>query len=371
MANEFTALIRDAREGRVSRREVAKVAASLGLATVVLRNPRLAHADDSSVPLYFTWTGYDVPDLWPDYVKEHGGPVRTSVFASEEEALQKMRQGFAVDIAHPCVETMKKWRDAGLLKAIDKERLTNWNDLWPELKNVDGSHFDGQLFFAPTDWGNSSVLYRSDLVHTEESWYMLFDDKYKGRISPWNSTSNIYAAAQLLGLNMWDVPQDQLTGKVADLLRQQRNNTRFFWDDPSQAEQGMASGEILTMYAWNASLVNLLKQGIPVKYANPKEGIWTWLCGLARINTGSADENLVYDFINAWQAPDAGRFLIDSYGYGHSNKKSFELVSPERLTQLGLSSPSALFSKSIFFKPLDPLVENRYQKVWDDIQAGM
>ena len=371
MTNEFIPLIKDFREGRVSRRDVAKIAGSLGLATVAFRNPRLAQADDDNVPLYFTWTGYDVPDLWPDYVKEHGSPPRTALFASEEDALVKMRQGFAVDIAHPCVETMTKWHDAGILKPLDQSRLTNWDNLWPDLKKVDGMHFDGQLYFAPTDWGNSSILYRTDLVDTEESWYMLFDDKYSGRIAPTNGTSNIYQAAQILGIDMWDVPQDQLEGPVADLLRQERKNARFFWDDPTDAENGMAVGEIVTMYAWNASLVNLLKQGVPVKYANPKEGIWTWLCGLCRINSGTADENLVYDFINAWQAPEAGRFLIDSYGYGHSNMKAFDLVPPERLAELGLSSPSALFAKSIFFKPLDPHVEDRYQRMWDDIIAGM
>jgi spermidine/putrescine transport system substrate-binding protein len=370
MGNPFTPLFRDLREGRVTRRDVAKVAASVGLGVAVMRNPRPARAAEGEPPLYFTWTGYDIPELWPAYAEEHGVPP-TSVFASEDEAFTKMRSGFAVDIAHPCVETMLRWRDGGLLLPLDTSRLTYWNDLWPELKESEGVSFDGEVYFAPTDWGNSSVLYRSDLVDTEESWYMLFDDKYAGRISPWNSTSNVYAAAQILGFDMWDVPEGELLGPVADLLRQQRNNTRFYWDDPVQAEQAMASGEVVTMYAWNASVVNLKAQGIPIAYANPKEGIWTWSCGLCRISSGSGDENLVYDFINAWQSPEAGQFLIDSYGYGHSNKLSFDLVPPERLDELGISTPEALFSKSVFFKPLDPVVEARYTSRWEEIQAGM
>jgi spermidine/putrescine-binding protein len=157
---------------------------------------------------------------------------------------------------------------------------------------------------------------------------------------------------------------------VADLLRKQRELTRFYWDDPVQAEQGMAAGEIIAMYAWNASLVNLKKQGVPVAYANPKEGIWTWACGLARINTGSGDENLVYDFIDAWMAPETGKFLIEAYGYGHGNRKSFELVDPARLDELGLSDPASLFANGHFFQPLDPETDTRYNKLWEEIVAG-
>jgi spermidine/putrescine-binding protein len=292
------------------------------------------------------------------------------VFADEEEGLQKVRSGFSVDIGHPCIETMQKWYDAGILKPLDQSRLTYWNDMWPELQTMEGTHFDGELYFAATDWGNSSILYRTDIVDTEESWYMLFDEKYAGRISPWNSTSNVYAAAQILGLDMFNVAQEDLEGPVADLLRQQREGTRFYWDDPVQAEQAMASGEVVAMYAWNASLVNLLAQDIPVAYANPKEGIWTWCCGLAHIQTGDGDEDLVYDFINAWMAPESGQFLIDSYGYGHSNQEAFELVPAERLAELGISSPTELFAEGVFFKPLDPQTENRYQTMWDEIISG-
>ena len=371
MSNQFSALFRDLREGRVTRRDVAKIAGSLGLATVAMHNPRPVGAVEGEIPLYFTWTGYEIPELHQAYVDEHGGSPESSVFGDEEEALQKIRAGFSVDVAHPCVETMQKWYDAGILLPLDQSRLTYWDDMWPELQNMEGTHFDGELYFAATDWGNSSVLYRTDIVDTEESWYMLFDEKYAGRISPWNSNSNVYAAAAYLGLDMYNVSQEDLEGPVADLLRQQREVTRFYWDDPVQAEQAMATGEVVSMYAWNASLVNLLAQGIPVAYANPKEGIWTWCCGLSRISTGDGDEDLIYDFVNAWMTPESGAFLIDTYGYGHSNQKAFEMVPPERLDELGISSPSALFANGVFFKPLDPETENRYQTMWDEIISGM
>jgi spermidine/putrescine transport system substrate-binding protein len=238
------------------------------------------------------------------------------------------------------------------------------------MRETRGVYYGDDAFIAPMDWGNSSIIYRTDIYEGEETWMMLFDERYKGKIGARNGSSNAWAAAQILGFDIFAPTEEQLEGPIADMLRKQRDLVRFYWDDQSEAEQAIASGEVVVAYAWNAALKNLKDQGIPVAYANPKEGIWTWCCGLARIATGDADENLVYDLINAWMAPESGVYLIDSYGYGHSNQEAFARVPPERLDELGISSPSELFAKGVFFKPLDPLTENRYQTMWDEIISG-
>ena len=181
---------------------------------------------------------------------------------------------------------------------------------------------------------------------------MMFDEKYAGKISPPDTTSMIYAAAAVLGYDMMNVPDDKLYGEVADLLRKQRDMTRMYWETATELDQAMASGEVV------------------VAYANPKEGIWGWCCGVCRINSGDGDEQMVYDFIDAWISPEAGKYLIEGYGYGHSNMKSFEVADPAIVASLGLTNPEALMENSVFFGPLDPIMMDKYQKLWEDIRAG-
>ncbi len=46
------------------------------------------------------------------------------------------------------------------------------------------TQIDGKQFFIPIDWGNTSILYRRDLVDIqEESWTLLWDERYKGQLS--------------------------------------------------------------------------------------------------------------------------------------------------------------------------------------------
>ncbi len=58
---------------------------------------------------------------------------------------------------------------------------------------------------------------------------------------------------------------------------------------------------------------------MPIAYARPKVGYFTWFCGLTLLNRGKADPALAYDFIEAWLSPETGKTLIEGSGYGHAN----------------------------------------------------
>ena len=56
-------------------------------------------------------------------------------------------------------------------------------------------------------------------------------------------------------------------------LRKLHENVRFYWSDQAEMEQAMASGEIVAAWGWMASVNNLTKNGVNVKFMAPKEGI--------------------------------------------------------------------------------------------------
>src|SRR5690606_39857569 len=103
------------------------------------------------------------------------------------------------------------------------------------------------------------------------------------------------------------------------------NTAKFLWNDSSEVQQAMASGEIVAAYAWNDLVANLRAEGIPVELAAQKEGMFTWFCGLTLLNTGKADQQAAYDFIDAWLSPETGKALIEGSGYGHATSKAFEI----------------------------------------------
>ena len=355
----------------VTRRSALAILTSLGIVPATL-SPRLAHAAECTADQLniFTWAGYEVPELMGSYVEKHGVLPSFVFFASQEEALQKVRAGFDADTVHPCIDKVQKFLDAGLIEPIDVDRLDSWNDLWPEFRELPGVVIDDQVYCVPFDWGNTSFCYRTDVFgeDAEESWTWLFDPANSGRIAMQDGIDSIVAAALALNLDPYEMNEADLERVKAKLI-EQRPMVRFDWEAPTDYVNAMANGEIDIAVCWNDGPVLLQQQGIPVKLAQPKEGLLTWVCGIVRLNTGECDDDLVYDFLNAMLSPQSGAFVIDAYGFGSSNTAAFELVAPERLAELGLSDPAAMMANSTFIRQAP--TREAWDKAWEDIKAGI
>ena len=60
----------------------------------------------------------------------------------------------------------------------------------PELYELEGNIANGKPYMIPFDWGQTSVTYRTDLVDLEgqeESWGILWDERFKGRLGSFAS----------------------------------------------------------------------------------------------------------------------------------------------------------------------------------------
>jgi spermidine/putrescine transport system substrate-binding protein len=356
--------------GHISRRQFVQATALAGLvpvATSMAPQSVRAAAEDLN---YFTWSGYEIPELHQSYIDKYGASPSWSVFASAEDGLQKIRAGFQTDLSHPCVDNVPKWQAAGVVQPLDTSRISEWDNMFPALHTMTGAVINGDTYMAITDFGLSSIIYRTDIYEGEESWMMLFDERYAGRICARGTFVNLSIALKILGYDVFE-PTDEQLAEAAEMLRAQRPLVRFYWESQTDMEQAIASGECVAGYAWNEALVNLTEQGIPVAFAAPKEGAFGWACGLVHMTGSPADDQLVYDFIDAWLAPEAGKFLIEAYGYGHGNAKSFDLVDPSTLSALGYDDPMALMSGTTFFVPASPESDAKQLQLWEDIQAGL
>lgn len=361
-------------EGNLTRRQFTALlgAAGIGVATVPMGS-RLARADSTDVT-YFTWGGYDIPELFAPYIAKYGGPPGFSSFGGTEEALTKMLGGYVADVAHPCNSSIPRWVSSGLFQPIDTGKLSNWPDLIPQLTHLKGAEQDGKVFFVPFDWGQTSITYRTDLVDwegKEESWGLLWDPRYEGRLGVIASAGDTWWCTAIYG----GVPFSEMTTdanyeKVAGLLREQRPLIREYTDDMTTLEQMLASGELVAAMTWNSSPVELKKQDIPVAFANPKEGALTWVCGMM-LHKDSGNVDMALDIIDSLISTESGHFLINDYGYGHSNIKSFATVSPERLAELGLSTnPEDVLAAGKFQIPLPEAFTSKMNETFEEIKAG-
>ncbi len=366
-------LVAQLRSGTMTRREMTKALAAVGLAMVSM--PLVSKSAKSATedhPLVFTWSGYEEEGFHGQYNAKFGESPNYSFFGDEEEAFAKMRAGFKPDIVMPCSYKIPKWRDAGIIQPIDETRLSHWGDIIPSLKNIEGIVEGGKRWWVCQDWAQTSITYRTDLVDIEEeSWGLLWDERYRGRMAMIDSLIDGVMVAAIYGgaadpFNMTDAE----VAMTKDLLKKQLPLLRYYSNSMTDVQQALASGELVAAVTWNDSALTLTNDGLPVRFMEPKEGAMTWTCGLCMMSSIDASKvDRAYEVIDAYLAPEAGQYEITEWGYGHANAKAFDLVSAEDLAARGFSKdPSALLASGIFQAPIQN--EAALEAMFEEVKAG-
>ncbi len=329
---------------------------------------------DEGQATYFGWAGYDDENLWQAYVEQEGAAPEFTFWGDEEEGIAKMRAGFKPDVVFPCNYSIKKWVDSGLLQPVDVSRLSNWDDIIPALKDVPGSTIDGDHYWVPVDWGLTSILYRTDLAPEyvdDESWMILWDPKYRNQVAAFDSlVDGVVIAGIVAGLdNPFDYSTQEALDTIRPYLEDLTANLRYYSNDYTSMEQGLASGELVAATTWNESVVRLKSEGLPVAFMNPKEGAMTWVCGLS-IATDSPYPDKAHALINAFLDPRSRAYEMEVFGYGAATQSAFELVSEDVLAALGLSkNPQEILAAGIYQQPIQG--ESDLQTLFEEVKAGL
>ncbi|MGQ0567863.1 MAG: ABC transporter substrate-binding protein [Gemmobacter sp.] len=362
------------RDGKLSRRALNRALFSIGIGTVMVPVlPRRTHAAPEDHATWFTWGGFDIPDYFDEYVAKRGELPNFATYGSAEEALTKLQSGFVADIAMPCLSDVPRWSETGLFQPIDTSRLSNWADVMPELWDVSYNVKDGKPWMVPWEWGQTSVAYRTDMfeVEGEESWDMLWDKRYAGRLGMLAGGGDAWwCAAIKAGVPYDQIHTDAAFEKISAVLREQRPLIRVYSDDTTSTDTALAAGELVACMAWNSSVVSLTGQGVPVKFAKPKEGALTWVCG-QMLHKDAPNLDSAYDILDSLISLSASIVQIRNSGYGPANRKAFDQFTDDELATYGLSrNPLEILQAGHFGIPQSAEWDQRMTSTWEQIKLG-
>ena len=119
-------------------------------------------------------------------------------------------------------------------------------------------------YFIPIDWGNTSVLYRPDLVDIRGILDHPLGRALQGLSVGADGTETVPIAGSSRRQDPFNMTDEELEA-TKQLLIKQKPLLRFYWDSNAAVEQALASGELVASTGWNSSVVTLQGQGVPVK----------------------------------------------------------------------------------------------------------
>ncbi len=327
--------------------------------------PTAAMAEDLII---LDWSGYEDPGFFGAYIEAYGGSPEYSFFGEEEEAFQKLRSGFKVDTAHPCSQSVSKWRLAGLLEPLDTSRITRWDEV-NEVKET--FKYDDGYFMLPTDWGTTALTYRTDLVDVAKmtTLEVFLDPEFAGRVALPDNVDDIYALGFLAtGVTDWTTATQEDFEKASAWLREAHQNVRTYWADGAELAQLMTTGEAVIAWAWNETPTTLIAEGVPVaSNRETVEGSSSWFCGYVNVVDGPNSEDAMYDFFNAWLEPESAEYIVSEWGYGHGNQTAMATLGEEPLNEVGLGEVSVpVLAQS----PMDISLREQMIVEFENIKAG-
>src|SRR5258707_3645052 len=276
-----------------------------------------ARAAAADTPTQFQWEEYVDPSFLAEYRQRFRETPKTAIFADEDEAFAKMRAGFKPDVMGPCYYEFPRWQEAQMLQPIDTTRLKNWNKISPVLRNLPGiSAGPGKVWFVPHYWGNTSLTIRTDLAPEyakSQSWDILFDPKYKGRVSVMDGVDDtVPFIAHMAGINAYEMSEADWV-KVQAKLRELVPHLRFVSSDDTALAQGLASGELVAAMSWRTTFASLHREHKPVAYLNPPGGIFTYVCGLV-MHKDPSNEDKALALIDSSLSDEAAVYTISHIG---------------------------------------------------------
>lgn len=295
-----------------------------------------------------------------------GLKLETAVVEGTSEAAAKLTAGFHDDLVETCADESDLLTRRGLLQPIDVARLTHWKQLAPVLRAAEGAVVKGKLMFLPGQAGPMGLVYNTkDFPRGVDEDKELFNPALKGRVAldvGGDDKSMIAITAFALGVkNPFHMSEAELQ-RVGHYLIAHANQFRTFPDSDANELNLMKTGEVILTDDDPGAVHEMLEAGIPVKWVAPKEGYYSWTCGLG-ITKNAKNLNAAYAFLNYYTSVRAQAIFGDE-GYTVTNEEAVAQVKPALRAS---ANPVSLTGATIEQAPANP---SKWFEIYQQVVGG-
>lgn len=262
-----------------------------------------------------------------NFTKETGISVNVSNYDSNEVLFAKLKlAGKGYDVIVPSSDYVALMGRQGMLLPLDKEKLSNFDNLAPSLVN---QSFDpGNVFSIPYQWGSTAIGINTGIINPTvvENIADLWKPELNGKLLLPNEPREAFALAlKLLGYSLNETNPKHIE-EAYQKLQILMPRVRVF--DSASPKQALLSGEIPVAVLWNGEAFIANQENPKIKYVYPPEGFNLWLDSMS-IPKGAENVDEAYVFLNYLLRPDVAAIISSETGYSSPNAKAMKLIPPE------------------------------------------
>jgi spermidine/putrescine-binding protein len=299
-----------------------------------------------------------------NFKKETGIRVTEIYFDDEEEMLGSVQSDLAAyDLVVTSDDTIREMREAKMLSQLDMTQI-------PNIKNVDEKYLNTawdpeQIYSIPYMWGTTGMVVNKKYIKEDwDSWSVLFDQRYKGKIAMLNNPFEVTAAVcKMLGLSINTTDPNDFE-QVRDILIKQKPIIRGYSDALTNQEL-IIDGELWAAQIYSGEGLVAVDENDDLVYVIPREGASVWVdCFVMPRDAQHKEE--AHIFLNYILRPAVNASIASEIWYATTNREAIPLMDPEVVKSLSVYPPDEVIARTDFFIDIGE-ASNMYNKLWAEL----
>ena len=321
------------------------------------------------------WEGYADPSFIRAFEQSHHCKIVAAYMGSSDELVAKLRGGRAsnYDVISPSSDVATSIARAALVAPLDLSQIPSYSQLSSKLRDMPLVKLSGQVYGVPFVWGPNPLLYDTTVFSTPpDSWAVLWDPKYKGKISVWDELSTLYMTAQVLGYDKPDPNQiynlsDAQLEAVKKKLLELKPSIRKIWTSGGELTNLFQNHEIVLAMGWPLMTNQLRQANFPIGETIPKENTTGWIDHLM-ITAASQNKQLAQQFLEYMIEAQTQKQIADVTHYSPANPGAAQFMTPDEIKVLHLDSPDTYMQRIYFWQDFPR--RSKYNEIWNEVKAA-
>lgn len=233
------------------------------------------------------WEGYTDKSWVKPFERRTGCKVTAKYAASSNDMFNLMTSGGGgqYDMVSASGDASLRLIYAKAVRPVNVRLVPSYRDFFNAFKSPSNNTVGGKHYGVSLQFGPNVLLYNKSKVRPKPtSWSVLYDRRYRGRITIPDNPIQIADAALYLSKKQpslgikdpYELTRSQLDA-VVRLLRQQRPLVRKYWGTAADQIDLFKNGASTLGASWPYQLNQLKAAKVPVAAVTPREGVTGWL----------------------------------------------------------------------------------------------
>lgn len=320
-----------------------------------------------------TWDEYFAPEVVSTFSERTGIPVKFRLFSNLDEMRGILRSNPAeIDLVVTDGGALSDLVELQLLQPVNRDLIPQYDNL--DWKFLGLRHDPENKYSVPYMWGTTLVAYRTDKIEEPaQSWKVLWDERYRGKVLMVDDGFDVYAAALLSMGQDINEQNSAVIEKATKSLLTQADQLQSRFVDILEIREKLLSGDCWISMTYSSDAAVLAEENENIGYFIPEEGAPLWVDSFV-ISRESPHLDAAHQFLNFLCEPEIAALNSNSLLCASVNKAAKPFLSQEVLKDPTLYLHPEVLSRCQLDAQSSPArqseVNQGLKKVFDLVRAN-